>query len=55
MEKYGEPFIQALFHNPLNSISGVNDTLAMYGSAMDFADIYHNWAVAKLIDSETPN
>ena len=55
MEKYGEPFIQALFHNPLNSISGVNDTLAMYGSTMDFADLYHNWAVAKLIDSKTPN
>jgi len=55
MEKYGDPFIQALFHNPLNSISGVNDTLAMFGSDMDFADIYHNWAVAKLIDSKTPN
>lgn len=55
MEKYGETFIQALFHNPLNSISGVNDTLTMFGSDMDFADIYHNWAVAKLIDSKTPN
>lgn len=55
MEKFGEPFIKALFHNPLNSISGVNDTLAMYGSTMDFADLYHNWAVAKLINSKTPN
>lgn len=55
MEKFGESFIKDLFHNPLNSISGVNDTLTMYGSAMDFADIYHNWAVAKLINSKTPN
>ena len=55
MEKFGDPFIQALFHNPLNSISGVNDTLAMFGSDMDFADLYHYWAVAKLIDSKTPN
>jgi len=54
-EKMGEPFIQDLFHNPLNSISGVNDTLAMYESAMTFADLYHSWAVAKLIDSKTPN
>ncbi len=27
----------------------------MYGSTMDFADLYHNWAVAKLINSKTPN
>ncbi len=55
MEKYGEPFIQALFHNQLNGIAGINDTLAAYGSEKDFADIYHDWAVAKLIDSKTPN
>jgi immune inhibitor A len=54
MEKFGNPFIQALFHNPLNSISGVNDTLAKFGSTKTFADIYHDWAVAKLIDSKTP-
>lgn len=54
MEKFGDPFIQALFHNSLNSISGVNDTLAMYGSTTTFADLYHDWAVAKLIDSKTP-
>ncbi|MGE5251486.1 MAG: peptidase M6 [Bacteroidota bacterium] len=55
MEKFSPPFIQALFHNPLNGISGVNDTLAMFGSSMDFGDVFHNWAVAKLIDSKTPN
>jgi immune inhibitor A len=54
MEKFGAPFIQALFHNEYNGISGVNDTLAMFGSTRDFADIYHDWAVAKLIDSKAP-
>ena len=54
MEKFGDPFIQALFHNPNNSISGVNDALAAYGSNKTFADLYHDWAVAKLIDSKTP-
>lgn len=52
MEHYGQSFIQALFHNPENSISGVNSTLAAFGSNRDFAEIYHDWSVALVLDSQ---
>jgi hypothetical protein len=55
MEKYGQTFTQALFHNQGNGISGINDTLLAFGSLKDFAATYHDWAVAKVIDSKTPN
>ncbi len=51
-EKFGWGFIQTEFHNPLNGISGINDSLAMVGANTTFADIYHDWAVALMIDSK---
>jgi hypothetical protein len=54
LEKFGKPFIQALFHNPANGISGVNSTLSALGIQTTFADLYHDWSVAALINSKTP-
>jgi len=53
-ENFGGPFIQALVVNPDNGISGVNSTLAGFNVQRDFADLYHDWAVALLIDSKKP-
>lgn len=52
MEQYGQTFIQTEFHNPLNGISGINDSLATFGSERDFAAVYHDWSVALVIDSK---
>jgi hypothetical protein len=54
MEKFGKPFIQALFHNTANGISGVNSTLAAFNIQKTFADVFHDWSVAMLINSKTP-
>ena len=54
-EKYGQDFIQAEFHNPLNGISSINDTLDMFPKNDDFGDIYHDFAVAVLTDSKQAN
>jgi len=52
MEKFGRSFIQAEFHNDGNGISGINATLSEMGINKTFADLYHEWAVALLIDSD---
>ncbi|WP_075062765.1 choice-of-anchor J domain-containing protein [Ornatilinea apprima] len=51
MEKFGQGFIQAQFHNQGNGIAGVDATLSELGIDKTFAEIYHDWAVALLIDS----
>lgn len=51
-EQYGESFIHNLFHNPDNSITSINSTLSAYSSPRDFADVYHDFSVAMLIDSQ---
>lgn len=52
MEQFGPAFIQAEFHNTANSISGVNSTLANLGENTTFADLYHDWSVAQVLDSK---
>lgn len=54
LEKFGKPFTQALFHNQANGISGVNSTLAAFNIQKTFADVFHDWSVAMLINSKTP-
>jgi immune inhibitor A len=54
MEQFGAPFIQALFHNTDNGITGVNSTLSAMGKHTTFADVYHDWSVAALINSKKP-
>lgn len=53
-EQFGGPFVQAMVYNPENGISGINSTLNAFNIQKDFADLYHDWAVALLIDSKTP-
>jgi len=53
-EQFGGPFVQAMVFNPGNGISGINSTLDAFNIQKDFADLYHNWAVALLVDSKTP-
>lgn len=53
-EKYGNKFIQAMFHNPDNGISGINSTLAAFHKQKTFADLYHDWVVAMAVNSKTP-
>jgi hypothetical protein len=52
-EKFGQEFIQAEFHNPDNGITSVNSTLASNKKwrKYDFAELYHDFSVAVLIDS----
>jgi len=54
-EKFGQDFIQAEFHNPLNGISSINSTLAAFNKQTDFGEIYHDFSVAVLIDSKQAN
>jgi hypothetical protein len=54
MEQFGTSFIQALFHNQANGISGVDSTLAAMNKSQSFADVYHDWSVAALINSKKP-
>jgi immune inhibitor A len=54
MQLYGKPFIQSLFHNPANGISGVNSSLSQLNINTTFADVFHDWSVAMLINSKTP-
>ncbi len=53
-EQFGGPFIQVMAANQDNGISGVNSTLDAFHVQRDFADLYHDWAVALLIDSKKP-
>jgi hypothetical protein len=52
-EKFGQEFIQAEFHNPDNGITSVNSTLASdkKWKKSSFADTYHDFSVAVLVDS----
>jgi immune inhibitor A len=50
-EQFGKPFIQAMFNNPDNGISGVDSTLAAAHVQKGFGDLYHDFSVAMLIDS----
>jgi hypothetical protein len=52
MEKFGQEFIQAEFHNTDNSITGVNSTLAALGHNTTFTDLYHDWSAAQVLDSK---
>lgn len=54
-EKFGQEFIQSEFHNPLNSISSINSTLDAFHKQTNFGEIYHDFAVAVLIDSKLAN
>ncbi len=54
MEQFGKPFIQALFHNEANGISGIDSTLATVKKQPTFADVFHDWSVAMLINSKNP-
>lgn len=54
-EKFGQEFIQYEFHNPDNSITSINSTLAAFNIQKDFGDLYHDFAVAVLIDSKQAN
>lgn len=46
----GEDFVVDLVLNPLNSIEGVEDTLADWGYTIGFDEVFYNWAIANYID-----
>jgi hypothetical protein len=46
----GTEFIVDLVENPLNSIAGVEDTLAAHGYTITFDEVFHNFAIANYID-----
>ncbi len=55
MDKFGQTFIQDLFHNQDNGISSVNSSLINMGFPYyNFAKVFHLWSVALLIDSDIP-
>lgn len=47
--KYGEEAMQALFQDPLFGIAGFDDALASIGANDSFADMYHDFAIARLV------
>lgn len=48
-EKYGERAMQALFRDQQFGIAGFNDALASIGVHDSFANMYHDFAVARLV------
>jgi hypothetical protein len=54
-EKFGQEFIQHEFLNPLNGISAINSSLDAFNIQKDFGDVYHDFAVAVLIDYHKNN
>lgn len=54
-EKFGQEFIQYEFMNQDNGIASINSTLAAFNKQTSFADLYHDFAVAVLIDSKQAN
>jgi hypothetical protein len=54
-EKFGQEFIQYEFLNPDNGIASIESTLAAFNEQTSFAEIYHNFSVAVLIDSKKAN
>lgn len=50
-EQFGTNFIKALFNNPDNGITGIETTLDAFNIQRNFADLYHDFSVAMLIDS----
>lgn len=50
-EQFGPSFLQAMFMNGDNGISGVNSALAMMMYDSSFAEIFHMFSVALLVDS----
>jgi hypothetical protein len=53
-EQFGQEMTQALFHNPGHGISGIEAALDEVGATRSFADVFHHWSVALLIDSTKP-
>lgn len=54
-EKYGGAFLQYEFMNPDNGITSINSTLAAFNKQTSFGDLYHDFAVAVLIDDKQAN
>jgi hypothetical protein len=51
-EHFGAAYIQEEFHNPLNGISGINSSLSNTGNSETFDEVFHDFAVATVIDSD---
>lgn len=47
----GGPFVQDLAQNPTNGTASVDETLADHGYDATFADVFHDFRVACLVDS----
>jgi hypothetical protein len=54
-EQYGgEDTIYDLVHEPANSVTGVNNTLADNGYSEDMADVFDDWVIANYLDNDDP-
>jgi len=54
-EKFGPEFLQYEFLNQENGIFSIETTLAAFNKQTSFADLYHDFALAVLIDSGQAN
>jgi immune inhibitor A len=52
-ERFGEPFIQAEFHNQKQGIEGVEDALAEVGADETFAQVYADYMTAVMLDGQS--
>lgn len=52
-EQYGgEDTIYALVHEPANSVTGVDNTLADQGYSEDMVDVFTDWVIANYLDND---
>jgi hypothetical protein len=54
-EKFGQEFIQYEFMNQDNGVASIESTLDAFNIQKSFADLYHDFSVAVLIDSNRRN
>lgn len=53
-DQFGQDFIKALATNEKNGIESVNDVLKEFGIKKDFNDIYRDFSIALVVDSQKP-
>ncbi|HEY7452056.1 MAG TPA: hypothetical protein VIA02_06000, partial [Candidatus Limnocylindria bacterium] len=52
--QYGQEAMQLLFHSQANGQASVEEVLDELGARRDFEDVYHDFAIARLILSDKP-
>ncbi len=49
-EQFGSGFLRQFIGNPLRGIDGINSTLALLGSSLDFTQVFRSWTIANALN-----